>query len=157
MRRWQERVLMSVDPDCLGFYFRWFVAVFFKGKKKSIFPSFPPPSAHNKMPLTPLDLVCWWGTKKVGQKWRVQMNDFCFIIPINSTLYRTCKNHFVFILNKDLKQECLLSWSLKTSIIHKDSACNAGDLSLIPGLGRSPGEGKGYPLQYSAWRISWTV
>ena len=28
----------------------------------------------------------------------------------------------------------------------KESACNAGDL---PGLGRSPGEGKGYPLQYS--------
>ena len=31
----------------------------------------------------------------------------------------------------------------------KESACNAGALSSIPGLGRSPGEGKGYPLQYS--------
>ena len=31
----------------------------------------------------------------------------------------------------------------------KESACNVGDLDLIPGLGRSPGEGKGYPLQYS--------
>ena len=31
----------------------------------------------------------------------------------------------------------------------KESTCNAGDLSLIPGLGRSTGEGKGYPLQYS--------
>ena len=31
----------------------------------------------------------------------------------------------------------------------KASACNAGDLSLIPGLGRSPGEGNGNPLQYS--------
>ena len=30
-----------------------------------------------------------------------------------------------------------------------ESACNAGDLGSIPGLGRSPGEGKGYPLQYS--------
>ena len=30
----------------------------------------------------------------------------------------------------------------------KESACNAGDLALIPGLGRSPGEGKGCPLQY---------
>ena len=28
----------------------------------------------------------------------------------------------------------------------KESACNAGDLGLIPGLGRSPGEGNGYPL-----------
>ena len=31
----------------------------------------------------------------------------------------------------------------------KESTCNAGDLCLTPGLGRSPGEGKGYPLQYS--------
>src|SRR5574337_2168754 len=31
----------------------------------------------------------------------------------------------------------------------KESACNAGYLGLIPGLGRSPREGKGYPLQYS--------
>ena len=30
----------------------------------------------------------------------------------------------------------------------KESACNAGDPSSIPGLGRSSGEGKGYPLQY---------
>ena len=31
----------------------------------------------------------------------------------------------------------------------KESSCNAGDPSLIPGLGRAPGEGIGYPLQYS--------
>ena len=31
----------------------------------------------------------------------------------------------------------------------KESTCNVGDLGLIPGLGRSPGEGKGYPLLYS--------
>ena len=31
----------------------------------------------------------------------------------------------------------------------KESACNVGDLGLIPGLGGSPGEGKGYLLQYS--------
>ena len=31
----------------------------------------------------------------------------------------------------------------------KETTCNAGDLGLIPGLGRSPGEEKGYPLQYS--------
>ena len=31
----------------------------------------------------------------------------------------------------------------------KESACNAEDLGSIPVLGRSPGEGKGYPLQYS--------
>ena len=31
----------------------------------------------------------------------------------------------------------------------RESACNAGDLGSIPGLGRSPGEGNGNPLQYS--------
>ena len=31
----------------------------------------------------------------------------------------------------------------------KESACNAGDPGSIPGLGRSPGEGNGNPLQYS--------
>ena len=33
--------------------------------------------------------------------------------------------------------------------VGKESACNAGDPNSIPGLGRSAGEGKGYPLQYS--------
>ena len=45
----------------------------------------------------------------------------------------------------------------------KESACNAGNMGLIPGLGRFPGEGKGNPLQYSglenlmergAWRAT---
>ena len=33
--------------------------------------------------------------------------------------------------------------------VGKESTCNAGDLGLIHGLGRSPGEGNSYPLQYS--------
>ena len=36
----------------------------------------------------------------------------------------------------------------------KESACNAEDPGSIPGLGRSPGQGKGHPL---AWSIPWTV
>ena len=35
------------------------------------------------------------------------------------------------------------------SSVGKESACNAGDPGSIPGLGRSPGEEIGYPLQYS--------
>ena len=38
---------------------------------------------------------------------------------------------------------------LPDSSVGKGSACNAQDPALIPGLGRSPGEGIGYPLQYS--------
>ena len=39
----------------------------------------------------------------------------------------------------------------------KEPAYNAGVLGLIPGLGRSPREGKGYPLQNLAWKIPWTI
>ena len=35
------------------------------------------------------------------------------------------------------------------SSVGKESACNEGDTGSIPGSGRSPGEGIGYPLQYS--------
>ena len=38
----------------------------------------------------------------------------------------------------------------------KEFAPNAGDLGLIPGLGRPPGEGNGNPLQYSCLSIAWT-
>ena len=54
-------------------------------------------------------------------------------------------------------------FDLSRSSDSKESACNAGDLSSIPGLGRSPGEGNGNSLQYSclenptdrgAWRAT---
>ena len=40
-------------------------------------------------------------------------------------------------------------WAFSGGSDGKESACNAGDTGLIPGSGRSPGEGKGYPIQYS--------
>ena len=40
-------------------------------------------------------------------------------------------------------------WGFPCGWAGKESSCNAEDLGLIPGLRRSPGEGKGYPLQYS--------
>ena len=43
--------------------------------------------------------------------------------------------------------------SLVTQLVKK-FACGVGDLGLIPGLGRSPGEGKGDPLQYSGLEIA---
>ena len=38
----------------------------------------------------------------------------------------------------------------------KESTCNAGDLTSVLGLGRSPGEGNGYHSSILAWRIPWT-
>ena len=42
-----------------------------------------------------------------------------------------------------------IKWGSPDSSVSKESVCNAGDPSSIPGSGRSPGEGKDYPLQYS--------
>ena len=53
-------------------------------------------------------------------------------------------------------KECCTTRAFPGGSDSKASACNAGDLGSIPGLGRSPGEGNGNPLQYFAWKISWT-
>ena len=46
-------------------------------------------------------------------------------------------------------------WGFPGGSDGKEYSCNAGDKGSMPGLGRSPGEGNGNPLQYS-WRIPWT-
>ena len=60
--------------------------------------------------------------------------------------------NFKFILlHADIQflQHHLLKRGFPDSSVDKESACNEGDLGSTPGLGRYPGEGKGYPLQYS--------
>ena len=46
----------------------------------------------------------------------------------------------------------MCAWGFPDSSVGKESTCNAGDRSLIPGLGRSPGEGNGNPLLFSPER-----
>ena len=43
------------------------------------------------------------------------------------------------------------------SSVGKESACNAGDLGSIPGLGRSPGEEKGYPLNIQSLLLQYKL
>ena len=65
---------------------------------------------------------------------------------------RKIKSHTVSTVSPSNCQEVMgpdLPLGFPCSSAGKESACNAGDLGLIPGLGRSPGEGKGYLLQYS--------
>ena len=56
----------------------------------------------------------------------------------------------------DLLSVVLILWGFPGSSDDKKPACSAGNLALIPGSGRSLGEGNGYPLQYSCWRIPGT-
>ena len=58
-----------------------------------------------------------------------------------------CFNYQLFSLY--ITKDLLLKQSFPGGSDGKESACNAGDQGLIPGLGRFPGEGNGNPLQYS--------
>ena len=85
---------------------------------------------------------------------------FCFLLYWFPLFIISC-----FLLTLDLiclSSSSLLKWEFQLltwkhfaflgfpeSSVGKESSCNAGDPSLIPGLGRSAGEGLGYPLQYS--------
>ena len=57
------------------------------------------------------------------------------------------KIHVQFLKNN--KYALPVGRGFPDSSVGKESACNAGDIGLIPGLGRSPGEGNVYTLQYS--------
>ena len=53
----------------------------------------------------------------------------------------------------------LYIWASVVVLVVKNLPANAGDVrvaGLSPGWGRSPGGGRGHPLQYSSWRIPWT-
>ena len=64
-----------------------------------------------------------------------------YVVSVDNDNY--CYHFFVICY------EPFLCMDFPGSSDSKESACNAGDPSLITGLGRSPGEGNGYPLQYS--------
>ena len=63
-----------------------------------------------------------------------------------SAFRRNPEETLVTVLVRDIQG---VRMSFPGSSAGKESACIAGDLGSIPGLGRSPGERKGYPLQYS--------
>ena len=58
------------------------------------------------------------------------------------------KHHLQIHIRAMLQSVRSINAGFPDSSAGKESSCNAGDLGSIPGLGRSPGEGKGYPLQY---------
>ena len=75
------------------------------------------------------------------------------LVTKNIPSQKTPRNSF---LHLPILLNIILQLMLPSSSVSKSSACNAGDPGLIPGSGRSPGEGNGNPLQYSCWKIPWT-
>ena len=77
--------------------------------------------------------------------------------PIPSAVRALSPNHWTtreFPTVSSLRAELHLQPALFPD--SKESACNAGDLGSIPGSGRFPGEGNGYPRWYSSWTSPWT-
>ena len=68
---------------------------------------------------------------------------------INRKCYSEGSLFFFFKLASNLLMLHSYNMGFPGSSVGKESACNAGDPGSIPGLGRSSGEGIGYPLQYS--------
>ena len=79
-----------------------------------------------------MDRGAWWATVHGVAKSRTPLSDFTFT--------------FTFIGH--------MIWGFPCGTAGKESSCNAGDLDSNPGLGRFPGEGQGYPLQYSGLKNS---
>ena len=100
-----------------------------------------------------LDMEQWTGSK-LGKEY----NKAVYCHPGYLTFMRSVSCEMPGWMNHKLESRLLGEISttsdmqmITTLMIN---ACNAGDLGLIPGLGRSPGEGKGYTLQYSCMENS---
>ena len=107
----------------------------------------------------------WWtgrpgvlqfmGSQRVRHDWATELN-YLLISPVfSSWLLDSIFSYFylfVYVIANTLLSLLLQVYTILVfpgGSDSKESACNVGDPSSIPGLGRSPGEGNGYPLQYS--------
>ena len=144
--------------------------VFFVGSS-TISPSLFNTSSYFKWPHTPLQTATQYGSllrspnssrkplptqshqpQTIMMVWWLMMLDvFFFLKPHIQSVATTnglfpTQSHCSIAFFTELNH---WSFGFPGISVGKESVCNAGDLGSIPGLGRSPGEGKGYPLQYS--------
>ena len=114
---------------------------------------------HNKGLTLPLFLInksthwvlgfviikCFYRINTYLKKCYFPVNYECFCSP---QIYMLQPPKMIALAGRAFRK-CVKSWSFPGGSDGKESNCSEGDLGSIPGLGRSPGEGKGYPLHYS--------
>ena len=93
--------------------------------------------------LQPARLLCPWGFSRQAH-WSGCHAPFQGIFPTRGLSQDIKYSHLCYTVGP-----CCLSRDFPGGSDGNKSACNAGDPATIPGLGRSPGEGSGHPLQYS--------
>ena len=101
-----------------------------------------------------------WGLQSVGSQrvghdgeteqilWKI-CHVWLFTVKLDFHILQVGVVHSLPVIYGILLYECSTLLGFPDSSVGKESACNAGDSSSIPGLGRSAGQGIGYPLQYS--------
>ena len=82
----------------------------------------------------------------ISHPWKRDGSSTWWKSPLNQRISHISKN--TFTINTTQKDNISIT-GFPVSSAGKESTCNAGDPGLIPGLGRPPGEGIGYSLQYS--------
>ena len=95
------------------------------------------------LPAAPLEVFLWTNTRSLWLSSGVVSDEFVHYPPEGDAQFWKCGHAPSSLMS------CFLFLGFSCSSAGKESARSAGDLGLIPGLGRSPGEGKGYPFQYS--------
>ena len=103
-----------------------------------------------------------WITINCGKFWKRWEYHHNWVTELNWNVV-VCQTGYVTWLNVTLSisehnwNQILNREGFPHSSVGKEASCNAGDCGSIPGSGRSVGEGIGYPLQYSRWRIPFTI
>ena len=120
-----------------------------------IYPQQGQRGVGKNMPTSLFLLTCWGLERKENQGRRMRNAMYTLVAQlVNCRIHLQCKRpRFEYWVRKI----CWRRVRLPTPVFlgfpcgsaGKEYACNAGDRGSIPRLGRSPGEGKGYPLQYS--------
>ena len=91
-------------------------------------------------------ILAW---KPHGQRSLAGYSPWSYKEPDTTEQLSTAQHVVSYFFSDIIWNSKILCMGFPGNSVGKESACNAGDLGSIPGLGRSPGEGKGYPLQYS--------
>ena len=95
-------------------------------------------------------LIAWRSEREYCYSMGLALGITTYTLGITRETYQSDKRYYTKTIPTQIfNHGTMCVTGFPCSSVGKESACNTGDPASIPGLGRSPGEGNGYPLQYS--------